>query len=527
MNARPRGRQPIGRRELLAGAGALAAAGWLSAPPARAASPGPKLSGYPFPLGVASGDPMPDGFVIWTRLAPDPFQGGGMPAEPVAVEWQVASDEKMTRAVRKGTAMARPEEGHSLHVELRGLEPGRWYWYRFTLGAEASRVGRTRTAPLAGAPLDRFRFAFASCQHWEQGYFSSYRHMLDDDLDLVIHLGDYIYEVSSWADEVRRHEGPKPATLVEYRNRHALYKTDSDLQAAHARYPWAVTWDDHEVDNDYANDQAQNREDPQAFLRRRAAAYQAYWEHMPLRRAAMPQGPNMRLFHRLTFGDLVEVNVVDGRQYRAVQPCSETGPRGGGRLIEGCAARTAASQTMLGVEQERWLSRGLERSRARWNVIAQQQLMAEFKQKTASGRLAHWSDGWDGYAAARGRLLDQIAAQRLMNAVVIGGDIHSFWVTDLKADFANPDSPTVATEFVGTSVTSLGVPYQSFADLLPDNPHVRYFESRHRGYARCLVTPGRWTTDLRVVSDVRDQNASARTLASFVVEAGRPGAVTA
>ncbi len=296
MNARPRNQKAIGRRQLLAGAGALAAVGWLSAPPARAASRGPKLSGYPFPLGVASGDPMPDGFVIWTRLAPDPFQGGGMPAEPVAVEWQVASDEKMTRVVRKGIAMARPEEGHSLHVELRGPRAGalvlvplqRWAPRR---AASAARGPR----PRAGTPLDRFRFAFASCQHWEQGYFSSYRHMLDDDLDLVIHLGDYIYEVSSWADEVRRHEGPKPATLGEYRNRHALYKTDPDLQAAHARYPWSVTWDDHEVDNDYANDQAQNREDPQVFLRRRAAAYQAYWEHMPLRRRRCPQGPRAPL----------------------------------------------------------------------------------------------------------------------------------------------------------------------------------------------------------------------------------------
>ena len=290
---------------------------------------------------------------------------------------------------------------------------------------------------------------------------------------------------------MRRHEAPKPATLGEYRNRHALYKTDLDLQAAHARYPWSVTWDDHEVDNDYANDQAQNREDPQVFLRRRAAAYQAYWEHMPLRRRAMSQGPAMRLFHRLTFGNLVELNVVDGRQHRSIQPCSETGPRGGGRLIEDCVARTAASQTMLGLDQERWLSRGLERSRARWNVIAQQQLMAEFRQKSAGGRLAHWSDGWDGYAAARGRLLGQLAAQRSMNAVVLGGDIHSFWVTDLKADFANADSPTVATEFVGTSVTSLGVPYPSLRlPSCPNNPHVRYFESRHRGYARCLVTPG-------------------------------------
>jgi alkaline phosphatase D len=486
-----------------------------------------RSTGTPFTLGVASGDPAADGFVIWTRLAPDPLtEGGGLPPEPVAVDWEVGPDEKLHRIVRRGTTIARPEWAHTVHVELRGLEPHRWYWYRFRARGAASPIGRSRTTPVPGTPFARLRFAFASCQHWEQGYFTAYRSMLDDGLDFVVHLGDYIYEGSSWADEVRRHEGPEPTTLEEYRARHALYKMDPDLQRAHATYPWVVTWDDHEVDNDYAAAESQDRDPPEAFLRRRAAAYQAYWEHMPLRPTAQPRGPALRLYQRLTWGDLVELSVLDNRQYRSDQVCGE-GRRGGGNLVEGCTARLDPAQTMLGPDQERWLLIGLARSRARWNVIAQQQLMAELRQRTPTGAEAYWTDGWDGYAAARGRILSHLATRRVANPVVIGGDIHSFWVTDLKTDFRDPASPTVATEFVGTSVTSLGVPYESFAAVLPDNPHVRFFESRFRGYVRCEVTPDRWTTDLRVLDDVRDPRARARTLATFLVENGRPGAIRA
>jgi alkaline phosphatase D len=516
--------RPVTRRGWLRGALATLAA--ASAPAVRPPRAAARLGGDPYTLGVASGDPLADGFVLWTRLAPAPIDGGGMPPEPVLVEWQVAADERMTRLLRRGTAVARPEWAHAVHVEVQGLEPARPYWYQFRVGAESSPVGRTWTAPVPGARLDRFRFAFASCQHYEQGYFAAYRHMLADDLDLVVHLGDYIYEVPSWGHEVRRHDGPEPLSLEDYRNRHALYKLDPDLRQAHATYPWVVTWDDHEVDNDYAGDQSQDRDDPQAFLRRRAAAYQAYWEHMPLRRLARPRGPDMRLYQRLTFGDLLELSVLDGRQHRSVHPCNE-GRRGGGSLVAGCAARLDPARTMLGSEQEGWLLRGLARSRARWNVIAQQQLMAELRQRDAAGREAYWTDGWDGYPAARERILRHLGERRVSNPVVIGGDIHSFWVTDLKPDFADPRAPAMATELVTTSLTAEGVPYEQFASFLPDNPHVRFFESRRRGYVRCTVTPARWEADLRVVDDVRDPRTGASTLASFVIQSGRPGAVRA
>ena len=511
------------RRTFLRGAGAtlgLALAGCAGG----ALRARPRFADDPFSLGVASGSPVSDGFVLWTRLAPRPMEpGGGMPAETVEVSWVVAEDESLSRVVARGAATASPELAHSVHVELRGLAPGRVYFYRFTAGDAASRVGRTRTAPTVGAPLARLRLAFASCQHYEQGHFNPYRPMVDDDdLDLVLHLGDYIYEVPSFGDVVRRHEGPEPRSLDDYRRRHALYKTDPALQAAHAALPWVVTWDDHEVENDYAADHSSDGEPEASFHARRAAAYQAYYEHMPLWGGATPRGAEMLLYQRLPFGDLAEIFVLDGRQYRSPQACASPGKLGG-HLVEGCRERLDPARTMLGDAQEAWLLRGLALSGARWNVLAQDVLMAQLDQKIGPGQ-AFWTDGWDGYPAERARLMAFLEERRIANPVVLGGDIHSFWVTDLKRDFDRPESPTVATEFVGTSITSAGVPYERFAAFLPENPHVKLFESRRRGYVRCDITPERWTTDLRVVESVRTPVSPVSTLATFVVENGRAGA---
>jgi alkaline phosphatase D len=527
------------RRRTLAGLAALATvpgACTTAPPPAAPAprafalppppAPRPPLApiAYPFTLGVASGDPWPDSVVLWTRLAPEPQQGGGMPPWAVAVEWQIATDERMRDIVQRGIDLALPELGHSVHIEVHGLQPGRWYWYRFVAVGAESPIGRTRTAPAPGAPLDRLRFAFASCQHYGQGYFSPYHHMARQELELVVFLGDYIYEVPSWAEIVRPEPKHEPITLAHYRDKYGLYKSDPDLQAAHQAFPWIVTWDDHEVANDYADDQSQHRDDPVRFLRRRAAAYQAYWEHMPLRRAARPDaGGHVQLYRRLRFGDLAEFNVVDDRQYRSHQPCAPE-LRAGGNLMPDCAERHDPARSMLGAAQERWLTEGLERSPARWNVIAQQLLMAQFKAREYNVP-AFWTDAWDGYPMARERLLKFLAARRPANPVVIGGDIHSYWVTDLKPDFDNPRAPTVATEFVGTSITSRGIAYARTHAALAENPHVKFFESRKRGYVRCDVTPKRWLTDLIAVDNVTQRDAPATTLASFVVESGRPGAL--
>jgi len=516
----------IGRRQVLAGALALGAV-QVAAPFVRAVRAQPRLSGNPFTLGVASGCPLPTGVALWTRLAPAPLMpGGGMPREVVPVDWEVATDERMGQVVQRGTTAATPDWAHAVHVEVDGLEPGRHYWYRFRAGGETSPIGRTRTAPAVSADVGRLRFAFVSCQQYEQGYFTAYRHIVADDVDLVMHLGDYIYESSWGRDHVRKHGAPEPHTLDDYRARYALYKMDLDLQAAHAAYPWLVTWDDHEVANDYADDRSQYLDTPGWFLQRRAAAYQAYYEHMPLRRQMVPFGPSMRLHHRATFGRLLDVHLLDDRQYRSHQPCAAPG-RGGANVVENCAERLDARLTMLGEPQERWLEAGLDRSRARWNVIAQQTLMAQLDRKPGPGQL-FWTDGWDGYPAARRRLLEYLGQRKPANPVVIGGDVHSFWVADLKPDFDDPRSPVVASEVVGTSVTSqFGRRQEEVDALLGDNPHIRFASGARRGYVRVEVTPERLRADLRTVRSVVQPGAAADTQASFVVEDGRPGPVKA
>ena len=517
----------VDRRRLLREAALLAAASLVVPAGSRRVLGQPRLGDYPFKLGVASGDPLADGFVAWTRLAPDPLDeggGGGMPAEAVAVRWEVSRDPAFFQVVRRGHAAALPERGHAVHVEVGGLEPDRWYWYRFVAGGEASPIGRARTFPVLGSPKERLCFAFASCQHHGQGFFNAYAAMLEDDLDFVLHLGDYIYE-SDWGARVRPHL-PEPRTLDDYRRHHALYKLDRDLQAAHAAYPFLVTWDDHEVENDYANGQSENGDPVEDFLRRRAAAYRAYYEHMPLRRTARPVGPEMRLHTSAGFGDLAHFILLDNRQHRSDQACGVPGALGGRLIPAGCAERAAEERTMLGTEQERWALRHLAgaASAAAWKVVAQQQLMAQLRQKAGGGEAAWWSEGWDGYPAARRRLLGHIAQRRLRDVVVLGGDIHSFWVTDLKADFSDPSSATVATEFVGTSVTSAGPPIEPLAAALPDNPHIRFFEGRERGYARVEATPALWRTDFRAVRTVARPDPGARTLNSWAVERGQAGA---
>jgi len=515
------------RRRFLAGAGSAMTTGALAtgtlAPSIVEAAP--RLPGNPFTLGVASGEPAPDGFVIWTRLAPDLAQAGGMPPVAMAVDWELALDARMRRVVRRGRVIARPESAHAVHVELGGLAPRRPYWYRFRAGGIQSPIGRAVTTPAAGAAVDLYRIAVASCQHYEYGYYSAYRHMVADKPDLILHVGDYIYENGTnnrSTRTVRRHPPHEAKTLAQYRERYALYKSDPDLQAAHAWCPWVVTWDDHEVDNDYANDQSERRAPPAEFLRRRAAAYQAYYEHMPLRRLSRPRGDHMQIYRRLDIGRLLSINVLDNRQYRSDQVCG--GKRGGSVMIPECEALSNPDHTILGKTQEAWLQRGLKRSAARWNVLAQQQLMAQFIVHDDENRALRSNEGWDGYPGSRQRILKFIEQNRVQNTVALGGDIHSYWVTDLKPDFGKRDAPAVATEFVGTSISSPGIPFGALMTHMPSNPHIRYFESRRRGYLLCAVTEDHWLADLRTVKAVRDRHSGIDTLRSFYVDSGRPGA---
>lgn len=472
----------------------------------------------PFTMGVASGDPAHDGFVLWTRLAPDPLNGGGMAHQNVIVDWTVASDERMSRIVKRGRTVATPDLAHSVHVEVRGLDPSRWYWYQFRAGSHVSRVGRTRTTPHPRGKADKLAFAFASCQHYETGHFTAWRHMADEDIELIVHLGDYIYEGGPQNGRPRLHNSPEIKSLIDYRNRYALYRLDPDLQKAHALFPWIVTWDDHEVDNNYANDKAEDGSPRDAFLERRANAYQAYYEHMPLRRTSLPHGSNLLLYRRIAFGSLAELSVLDTRQYRSDQPC------GDGNKPQ-CAEALSPEQTMLGNEQERWFFNGLTRSKARWNIITQQVMMAKVD-RMAGPEQRYAMDQWSGYEEPRNRVLRFLNQHRPSNPVVISGDIHSNWVADLKLDWTNPKSAAVATEFVGTSISSGGdgsdmVP--AVQAYLPENPHLHFYNNQ-RGYVRCVVTSERWQADYRVVPFVSRPGAPIQTRASFLVENGKPGA---
>jgi alkaline phosphatase D len=515
----------LSRRHFLRGAVALATTSLVTPMLHSRASAQVRYTGYPFTLGVASGCPQPESVVLWTRLAPEPLNGGGMEPGRVEVQWELAHDEHFHATVQKGSAWTAAELGHSVHVEVHGLEPARWYWYRFRVRDEVSPVGRTRTAPAVNAPLHRFRLAVASCQHYEQGYFSAYRHIAEDDVDLVVFVGDYIYE-SSWGEQlVRRHAGPEAQTLVDYRNRYAQYRTDPDLQRMHALVPWLVTWDDHEVDNDYADEQSEHL-DPQ-FLMRRAAAYQAYYEHMPLRDSARPRGAHLRLYDRYTFGNLLQVYMLDDRQYRSPQVCPRPG-MGGSTVVQAayCPDLRDPRRTLLGGDQEQWLLEALGASQTRWNVLAQQTLMAQLDRQPGPEQ-AFWTDGWDGYPAARSRLLSFIAQRHPANPLIIGGDVHSHWVCDLKPDFDDPQAPVVATEFCGTSITSQGPPQERIDALRAENPHIKFASGDKRGYVYLEITPERCEARLRGLDSEKTRASLLTTLASFVVEDGRPGVITA
>ncbi|WP_439363469.1 alkaline phosphatase D family protein [Bradyrhizobium sp. DASA03005] len=508
----------IPRRRFLVGSLASAA---LAAPSGFVRGAPVSFSADPFTLGIASGCPREDRVILWTRLAPQPLDGGGMKDAPVEVEWQAAEDEAFSRIASHGVVRTTTELAHSVHAEATGLLPDRVYWYRFRAGPALSPVGRTRTAPAGSARP--FRFAFASCQQYEQGYFTAYRDMAARDLDLVVHLGDYIYEKSWGSRHVRQHGVGIPTTLEEFRNRYALYKTDPDLQAAHAAFPWLSVWDDHEVMDDYANDRSYTIRDSAQFLKIRAAAYQAYYEHMPLPPSARPRGADATIYAHYRFGDMLDVLLLDDRQYRSASACV-----GSGRptWVAGCAGRSDEVRTMLGEQQEQWLDARLRDCRGLWTIIAQQTLMAQNKREGDDG--AHfWMDGWDGYPNARRRLLDSLVAHRRRNPIVIGGDRHAFFTADLKHDFARPDRPTIATEFVGTSITSDGPSEANVRKALAENPHLLYARGDKRGYATIELDVRHCTVGFEALNDVKDAGSAVRRLTSFVVEEGVPGAKAA
>lgn len=461
--------------------------------------------GYPFTLGVASGEPLPDGVIIWTRLAPDPLsrtpgRPGGMPNESVLVRWQVAEDEAFTKIAAEGRTSATREWAHSVHVRVTGLRPGTEYFYRFGVGEPfadtTSPVGRTRTAPARDAETP-VRFAYVSCQRYEHGHYTVYRHIVNDRPDLIVHLGDYIYEYGKPARPapgryVRRLEPPEAEvrTLQAYRNRYARIKMDPDLQAAHAAVPWVTVWDDHEVKNDYAGKRPGDGSDPAAFLRRRRAAYQAYYEHLPLR--VRPSGDGLQMYRWRPYGRVADLHLLDSRQYRS-------------------------GESMLGADQERWLVTRLRESAARWRVLAQPLF---FSRRLFPGSPPRTStDAWDAYPAQRGRIIDAVLESGTPNLVVISGDVHNHWAAEVLSGFDDPDSPPVGVELVGSSVTSMPPEVDAEA-VLRLNPHIKFFDGR-RGYVLCEASMDGFIAEFRSVDYVDRPGAPVRTAARFTVREGR------
>ena len=515
----------MNRRELIKLASAVALSQTLPRSAFGLTLPG-NLPSNPFAMGICSGSPSHDGVVLWTRIFPD--ENSARDRKLIPVSWELADDEGFRKIVQKGSTAAVAELGHSVHVELSNLQPDRWYFYRFRTGQFTSRTGRTRTFPAPGTRADKMRLAYASCQRWEHGYYAAWRHMQDEQLDAVFFVGDYIYEYSKNKKDIRSHDLRKPETLSDYRDRYALYTSDLNLQGMRANCPWLLTWDDHEVINDYAGLTAPGL--PDNFAAQRAAAYQAYYENMPLRASVltralqgMKDGAEMRLYDRNAFGNLADIHILDTRQYRTIQACSENDKGGGSSVrLDSCAELDNPQRTMLGFEQERWLAEGLKASgeRApRWTLIVQE---TRFGQTINRGKNPSVSnDAWDGYPGTRKRLVDALQATRAPNPVMLGGDVHSNWVGHIKADYNKPESANVGVEFTGTSISSNCNSAENIPKRAEQNPHFVFGDGFRRGYGVVELTPKLLTTNLRVVTDVTREDAGIETLAQFFVENGK------
>lgn len=474
--------------------------------------PAPNLPKNPFTLGVACGDPLPDGFVIWTRLAPSPLEGGGMPDLEVPVVWEIAHDRHFRDVVHRDWLYTQPELAHSAHVDVRGLEPDSWYWYRFRVGDQwQTAPGRARTFPRPSSHPERFRIATASCQNYVDGYYTAHRHMSREELDLVAFLGDYIYEYG-YGDGVRSHKGPTLQTLDQFRQRYALYKSDRDLQASHANCPWVFTWDDHEVSNNYAGLEP-DKSNIEDFKKMRAAAYQAYFEHMPLR-VPLPDDPSsLQIYRSAQFGDLINLYVLDGRQYRSGIICD-------GEFAKPCDEALSPEETMLGDSQQAWLTKKLKRSPTIWNAICQQTV---FSPVNFDNTIIN-PDQWDGYQYQRQELLNLFASDAVENVTVLTGDIHSAGFAQLRADDDDPeDSSTVGYEIVATSITSgnstLGGS-GDISDLVQEKlGYIKYFNAGKRGYCLLEYTRDACEVRYRTVSTVEEREADIMVDKAFRIEA--------
>jgi alkaline phosphatase D len=504
------------RRKALAHLAALPTLATLGACAVVHSKPTYAFKDTPFSLGVASGDPQSGKALLWTRLLPSDWDAGEPPDITVSVNVEVARDPQFKQLIYQTRLEAKPDHAHCLHVWADNLEPARPYWYRFHAGQFTSGVGTFKTAPSAGV-VANLKIAIAGCQHFEHGYFGAYEHIVREAADLIVFTGDYIYEYGPYLGSparTRQHTGKRCETLADYRRRYAQYKRDASLQAAHASAAWAMTWDDHEVDNDYAG--LNPRRNVANFAAIRDAAYQAFFEHLPVQ--AMPTAKN-QLYRTLHYGDLAKLIILDDRQSRDPQACLDQGRMGSMFVPRSCQDRLNPARTLLGATQERWLDEQLRASKERWQVVVQQTLMAPWNQSDTL-----WMDGWDGYDAARNRLIASLS--KASNPLVIGGDVHSGWVADLKFDFEKDKAPAVATEICGTSITSpSGITEAQVAASRKACSFVHFGHTRERGYSVLDLNSQRTQIAMRAISDVHVTDPTVSTLASFQVLLGKPGAV--
>jgi alkaline phosphatase D len=474
-----------------------------------------QLAGDPFGLGVASGDPLIDAVVLWTRLAPDPvaLDGlGAMPAEPVDVIWEVAADDRFTSLVSSGVFTAEAEHAHSVHVDVTGLDPATDYHYRFRVGEFTSPTGRTRTLP-DGSP-SRFGLAVANCQWFEAGFYAAYRHMAEEDIDLVLHLGDYIYEFAGNPGGTGRTTLPDHAlaSLTDYRLRYSSYRLDADLQAAHARFPFALTWDDHEVANNYAGDTVPGGSSPEAVRELKAAAYKAWWEHLPVR-IEPPEGADVVVRHDITVGDLARIYLLDERQDSDTPPCRDTA---GGDFGD-CADRTGVDRSLLGSEQEAWFAETSSAGGVAWNVIGNPCCLAGIDGGDASAGSAYYLDSWDGFPSAQARFIGQLAG--IDNPVVLTGDYHQGMVLEVRERPFDQASALVATEFMAPPISSV----LFGADISARTPQLRQQFNNH-GYLTVDIEPERLTARFRILANVGDAASPIATGATWQVNPGDPNA---
>lgn len=512
----------LDRRKFLGGTAAVAGALALPGMRTGLALPGltpAEILTDPFTLGVSSGDPLPGSVILWTRLAIDPINGGGMGVDDIPVQWQVATDDTFATVVASGTANATADAGHSVHVDATGLAADTIYRYRFQVGTWTSPVGTTRTTPPAGSSPSSLRFGFASCQNFTNGYYAAHRHLAAEDIDVLFFLGDFIYE--SGGSGVRAHTGGECLTLTDYRNRYALYMSDADLRSSRAAFPWIVVWDDHEVDNDYADDAHDGGDPPETFLARRAAAYQAYYEHMPLR-IDPPDGADLVVYRSVEIGTLATMFVLDTRQYRDDQACKAE--EIGGTASPLCDEATSPDRTILGTEQREWLTAGLTSNTARWNILANQVV---FSKLPILGELFNM-DQWDGYSADRDIVLEAMSAAAAPT-IVVTGDIHLAGAATVRQDFADKSSTPLGVEFVGTSISSsFGEELYPFVDAIAaEVPWIEYVNPRSRGYCVVTLTPDEARADYRIVASITEPTSTISTDRSFTVAHDDPRLVEA